>query len=47
MAYGKIRPIPEIFTDLIGQVTSLVRKEGQLAPREISKKRRAPWPAWR
>jgi hypothetical protein len=38
MAYGNIRPIPEIFTDLIGQVTSLVRKEGQLARAEISEK---------
>ena len=38
MAYGNIRPIPELFTDLIGQVTSLVRKEGQLARAEISEK---------
>ena len=38
MAYGNIRPIPEIFTDLIGQVTNLVRKEGQLARAEISEK---------
>jgi hypothetical protein len=38
MAYGNIRPIPEIFTDLVGQVTSLVRKEGQLARAEISEK---------
>jgi hypothetical protein len=38
MAYGNVRPIPEIFTDLIGQVTSLVRKEGQLARAEISEK---------
>ena len=38
MAYGNIRPIPEIFTDLIGQVTSLVRKESQLARAEISEK---------
>jgi hypothetical protein len=33
-----IRPIPEIFTDLIGQLTALVRKEGQLARTEISEK---------
>jgi Putative Actinobacterial Holin-X, holin superfamily III len=33
-----LRPIPEIFTDLIGQLTSLVRKEGQLARSEISEK---------
>jgi membrane protein implicated in regulation of membrane protease activity len=38
MAYGNVRPIPEIFTDLIGQVTNLVRKEGQLARAEISEK---------
>jgi len=38
MAYGNIRPIPEIFTDLVGQVTTLVRKEGQLARAEISEK---------
>jgi hypothetical protein len=38
MAYGNIRPIPEIFTDLIGQVTSLVRQEGRLARAEISEK---------
>ena len=38
MAHSYIRPIPEIFTDLIGQVTSLVRKEGQLARAEISEK---------
>ena len=38
MAYGNIRPIPELFTDLIGQVTNLVRKEGQLARAEISEK---------
>ena len=38
MAYGNIRPIPEIFTDLIGQVTTLIRKEGQLARAEISEK---------
>jgi hypothetical protein len=38
MAHGNIRPIPEIFTDLIGQVTNLVRKEGQLARAEISEK---------
>jgi hypothetical protein len=38
MAYGNIRPIPEIFTDLIGQVTNLVRKESQLARAEISEK---------
>jgi hypothetical protein len=33
-----LRPIPEIFTDLIGQLTSLVRKESQLARSEISEK---------
>jgi hypothetical protein len=38
MAYGNIRAIPELFTDLIGQVTSLIRKEGQLARAEISEK---------
>src|SRR5262245_46251028 len=38
MAYGNIRAIPEIFTDLIGQVTDLVRKESQLARAEISEK---------
>jgi hypothetical protein len=38
MAYGNIRPIPELFTDLIGQVTNLVRTEGQLARAEISEK---------
>jgi amino acid transporter len=38
MAYGNIRAIPEIFTDLIGQVTMLVRKESQLARAEISEK---------
>jgi hypothetical protein len=38
MAYGNLRPIPEIFTDLIGQVTTLIRKEGQLARAEISEK---------
>jgi hypothetical protein len=38
MAYGNIRPIPELFTDLVGQVTNLVRKEGQLARAEISEK---------
>ena len=36
MAHSYIRPIPEIFTDLIGQVTTLVRKEGQLARAEIT-----------
>jgi hypothetical protein len=38
MAYYNVRPIPEIFTDLIAQVTTLVRKEGQLARAEISEK---------
>lgn len=38
MAHSYIRPIPEIFTDLVGQVTTLVRKEGQLARAEISEK---------
>lgn len=32
------RPFPELFTDLIGQLTLLVRKEGQLARTEISEK---------
>jgi uncharacterized membrane protein YqjE len=38
MAYGNVRAIPEIFTDLVAQVTTLVRKEGQLARAEISEK---------
>lgn len=38
MASMNVRPIPEIFTDLISQVTNLVRKEGQLARAEISEK---------
>lgn len=38
MAYGNIRSIPELFTDLIAEVTTLVRKEGQLARAEISEK---------
>lgn len=38
MTSMNLRPIPEIFTDLIGQLTSLVRKEGQLARSEISQK---------
>lgn len=38
MAHTNVRPIPEIFTDLIGQVTDLVRKEGQLARAEVSEK---------
>ena len=38
MAHLNVRPIPEIFTDLIAQVTNLVRKEGQLARAEISEK---------
>ena len=38
MAYGNIRSFPDIFTDLFAQVTSLVRKEGQLARAEISEK---------
>jgi hypothetical protein len=38
MTSMNLRPIPEIFTDLIGQLTSLVRKEGQLARSEISEK---------
>lgn len=33
-----LRPIPEIFTDLITQLTLLVRKEGQLARTEVSEK---------
>jgi putative superfamily III holin-X len=38
MAYSTIRPIPEIFTDLVSQVTGLVRTESQLARAEISEK---------
>jgi hypothetical protein len=38
MANTNVRPIPEIFADLISQVTGLVRKEGQLARAEISEK---------
>ena len=38
MAYGNIRSFPDIFTDLFAQVTTLVRKEGQLARAEISEK---------
>jgi Putative Actinobacterial Holin-X, holin superfamily III len=38
MASMNVRPIPEIFTDLITQLTALVRKEGQLARTEISEK---------
>jgi hypothetical protein len=38
MASMNTRPIPEILTDLIAQLTSLVRKEGQLARTEISEK---------
>ena len=38
MAHMHVRPIPEIFTDLVSQVTTLVRKEGQLARAEISEK---------
>ena len=38
MAYGNIRSFPEIFTDLLGQLTTLVRKEGQLARAEIAEK---------
>jgi hypothetical protein len=38
MAHAYLRPIPEIFTDLIGQMTALVRKESQLARAEISEK---------
>lgn len=38
MANGNLRPIPEIFTDLVGQMTLLVRKEGQLARAEVSEK---------
>jgi hypothetical protein len=32
------RSVPELFTDLIGQVTTLFRKESQLARTEISEK---------
>ena len=38
MAHTTIRPIPEIFTDLVSQVTDLVRMEGRLARAEISEK---------
>jgi len=38
MAHTTIRSIPDIFTDLISQVTSLVRTEGRLARAEISEK---------
>ncbi len=38
MAYGNIRSFPDIFTDLFAQVTTLVRKESQLARAEISEK---------
>jgi hypothetical protein len=38
MASMNVRPIPEIFTDLVAQVTALVRKEAQLARAEISEK---------
>src|SRR5215204_4922227 len=33
-SYG--RSIPEIFTDLVGQLSMLLRKEGQLARAEVS-----------
>lgn len=32
------RPIPEIFSDLISQLATLVKKEGQLARAELSEK---------
>jgi hypothetical protein len=32
------RSIPEIFSDLIGQLTTLLKKEGQLARTEVSEK---------
>jgi Putative Actinobacterial Holin-X, holin superfamily III len=38
MAQMHVRPFPEIFTDLIAQLTALVRKESQLARAEISEK---------
>jgi uncharacterized membrane protein YqjE len=38
MTHSTIRSIPEIFTDLIAQVTGLVRTESQLARAEISEK---------
>ena len=38
MAHSTIRPIPEIFTDLVSQVTGLVRTESRLARAEISEK---------
>ena len=36
MASGYGRSLPQIFTDLISQLTTLLRKEGQLARAEIS-----------
>jgi hypothetical protein len=36
MTSPNVRPIPEIFSDLIQQLSLLVRKEGQLARTEIS-----------
>ncbi|WP_119302600.1 phage holin family protein [Dongia deserti] len=38
MAKYNVRPIPEIFTDLVAQVTTLVRKESRLARAEVSEK---------
>ena len=38
MPHTNVRPLPELFTDLIAQFSSLVRKEGQLARAEISEK---------
>jgi Putative Actinobacterial Holin-X, holin superfamily III len=33
-----MRSIPEIFTDVVGQFTTLLRKEGELARTEVSEK---------
>lgn len=38
MAGMNLRPLPDIFTDLIAQLSALVRKEGELARAEISEK---------
>jgi hypothetical protein len=35
---GRARSFPDIFTDLFGQVTTLLSKEGQLARAEMSEK---------
>jgi hypothetical protein len=38
MLYDRERPISSLFTDLIGELALLVRKEGQLARTEIAEK---------